>query len=145
MKRLQQAKVAGQLEQTGQGPSFEIFDRPQEPEEPVFPNPKRVALASVALGGAAGAALIYLLAVLDTVVRDVSEARLILRMPVLGVMQSIVTAAQARARHRRRVRRIVGWGGGLTLVLIALAVGAMKYHEPLARKMETVARSLWGG
>ncbi|HOE96451.1 MAG TPA: Wzz/FepE/Etk N-terminal domain-containing protein [Candidatus Sumerlaeota bacterium] len=86
---LSEARRIAEVDQSGQGPSFEVIDRPRQSNKPVSPNPVKYGALSLVLGFGAGGLFIYLVALLDSAVRTMEEARQVLRMPILGVVQTI--------------------------------------------------------
>jgi polysaccharide chain length determinant protein (PEP-CTERM system associated) len=129
--QLNQAEKASQLEAQGMGPSFEIKDPPRIPSRPYSPNRVKIAAVSVVLGLASAFALILLLCFLDQSVRSVDEARQVLQMPVLGMVQRIVTPSQVALRKARKRRRIVGLGSAFVLLLIVGVVGYVHFREDI--------------
>ncbi|MEN6625174.1 MAG: hypothetical protein ABFD69_02985 [Candidatus Sumerlaeia bacterium] len=81
------------------GFSIAQLEAPEKPLAPAAPNRAKIAALSAGLGLAAVAAVAWLLMILDMAVRSVDEARQILRMPVLGVVQPIQTAAGGKRRR----------------------------------------------
>ena len=104
-KRLSEAKVTSQQDRKGQGPTFEIIDRPRLPIRPYSPSMKKIIAIGFVLSAGAVGALVCLLTFMDTAVRTIDEARRLIRMPLLGVMQRIITAQEALRLRRRRRRR----------------------------------------
>ena len=100
-EKLRDAGLAAAIEKTGQGPSFELIDRPRIPTKAVFPNPIKFAALSLLLGLGIGALLIYLMTVFDKALRSLEEARQTLRMPVLGVVQRIEMEVSIQKPPRR--------------------------------------------
>lgn len=118
-RKLIETRMTIESDMKGMGPSFVIYDPPRLPTDPASPNRKKIFLASVAMGFGAGGALIYLLMLLDSAVRTVDEARKLLQMPVLGVVQRIVSPAElARQRRRRLLQTATVSAGTLLLVLV---------------------------
>lgn len=136
--QLEDAKLAGHLEQQGQGPSFDQMDPPRRPTAASSPNRKKIAAASVVVGFGAGGALILLLTLLDTAVRTMKEARQILQMPVLGVVQQIVTPTEQRRLRRRKILRICVASTGLVTLAIVLTLSLTVYHQPLMEGVQTL-------
>lgn len=130
-----EAEAAARAVKLGQGPTLEVLEPPRKPTVPVSPNRKLIAAASVLVAGGTVVGLVYLLTLFDTAVRSVNEARAVLQMPVLGVVQRIVSAAEESRRRRRRRRRIIGLGAGAA-ALIALAALGIVYSQQVMEGME---------
>lgn len=135
---LYQARQISNEMDLGQGPTFEIISSARDDSPPVSPNRTMIFAASLALAAGVVAALVFLLALLDTAVRSVAEARQVLQMPVLGCVQRIITPSEQRRLRRRRLRRALGLGTGLTALLVAAAFVWMFYSEPLLNGLESV-------
>jgi polysaccharide chain length determinant protein (PEP-CTERM system associated) len=131
LNQLDQARKASELEAQGMGPSFEIKDPPRVPVMPFSPNRSKIAAVSVVLGLGGAFGLIFLLALLDQSLRSIEEARQVLRMPMLGVVQRIVTPAQIARLRRRRRRRLLGLGAVVVLLIGVGALGYFRYREDL--------------
>jgi polysaccharide chain length determinant protein (PEP-CTERM system associated) len=141
-KRLNEAQTASNVEEQGQGPSFELSDPPRLQPAPVAPNPKKFAVLSIAMASALSGAVIYLLMLLDSAVRSVEEARRMLQMPVLGVVQRVVTASETLRQARRRKLRNVGFSLG-ALVLVGVVILSMTVlREPLQHQVQTIRNLL---
>lgn len=125
MKRLDEARITRAIGKEGLGPSFDVRDRPRVPQVPSSPNRKKIAALSVAAGGAAAMALVYLLTLLDGTVRSAGELKGVLQMPVLGMMQCVRTAAEELRLRQRRRRRLLGWGAGMVLLLVVAVAGVL--------------------
>ncbi len=123
------AQIALEIERQGYGASYEEITRAEMPLAPITPKKGMIAAASAAGGLGAGVGVIWLLMLLDVAVRSVEEARGVLRMPVLGVVQRIQTIGQ-QARERRRRRRLVGMGATATLLLL-MAVAGLFWGEQI--------------
>lgn len=139
MKYLDQAKITGAIEEQGLGPSFEVKDNPRLPQAPSSPNRMKIAAASAVMGLGAGLALVYLLMMLDAGVHTLEEARNLLQMPVLGIMQRIVASSEEFRKKRRRRRQLVGFGAGLTFLVIAAVIGLTIYYpESIQHSVESI-------
>jgi polysaccharide biosynthesis transport protein len=142
MRQLEDARAAGKMEQTGQGARFVPIDPPREPSAPVSPNRVKIAALSVVMGAAAAGAMILLLTMLDSAVRSVEEARQLLQMPVLGVVQRITTTAESAHHKRRRNRRVVGVGVLLFLIALAATASFLLWGDQLRQGVESVRAML---
>ena len=123
--RLQESRLSMVMELRGLGPTFLPLNPPLLPTSPASPNRNLIFVFSVMMGACAAIAIVYLLTILDGAVRSVEEARRILQMPLLGVMQRIVTATDLVRRRRRRRRHALGWSIGLILIV---GCGVVIYH-----------------
>jgi uncharacterized protein involved in exopolysaccharide biosynthesis len=141
-KRLSEAKVTSQQDRKGQGPAFEIIDRPRLPIKPHSPSLKKIAAIGLVLAFGAAGALIVLLTFLDRAVRTIDEARQLLQMPVLGVMQRIVTAKEELKMRRRRKRRVIGLSAGVTMMIALVIVGYVYWLDPIKDGVGKISRYL---
>ena len=82
---------------------------------------------------------------MDTAVRTIDEARQLIRMPLLGVMQRIITAQEALRLRRRRRRRIIGLGAGATMLAALVIVSFLFWQEPIKGGVDKISRYLSGG
>jgi len=139
-KRLDEAKTTGAIELKGLGPSLTVMDPPRTPQVPVSPNRGKIAALSVVLGLGMGAALIYLLTLFDSALRSVEEARRMLQMPVLGVMQRIVTATEEMRLRRRHRRRVFGLSATLMVMAVLIVISFTFYREPIQHSIESVQK-----
>lgn len=140
MKDLSEARSRYEFERKGLGPSFTISQYPELPMIPVSPNRKKIAVAGVGLGFIAAMGLVLLCALLDNVVRSVDEARAMMQMPILGVVQRIVTPAEELLLRRRRRRRILAASMATTVLFAVVLVGLLFYRDPIQHSLETVQK-----
>lgn len=139
-KSLFNAEFGKAMDLVGMGPSFELTSPPKLELNPVSPNPKKIAALSVAAGLAACLGLVYLFTIFDVVVRSLEEARAVLQMPILGVVQRIMTPQEELLLKRRRRRRILGSAAALVLILVAVTVGLLFFRDPLEQSMAAVLK-----
>lgn len=137
-KKLYDAKITTAIEQRGLGPSFVIQQYPELPQIASWPNRQKIAALSIGMAMIAALGLVYLLTIFDSAVRSVEEARDILKMPVLGMVQRIITPAEElMLRHRRR-RRALSLGMAMTIVLVVLFVGLAFFRDSLEHSMDSM-------
>ncbi len=105
---------------------------------PVSPDPVKIGALSVAAGFGAAFALVYLLMMFDSALRSLDEARALLQMPVLGVVQSVGNVARTTTSSRRR--RVAGATAGLVILLIVVGVGGwmLRSSGSIQQGVETV-------
>jgi polysaccharide chain length determinant protein (PEP-CTERM system associated) len=126
-----QALKASIIEAQGMGPSFEIKDPPRVPATPYSPNRAKIAAVGFVLGGGAAFGLLFLLCLFDQSVRSVEEARSVLQMPVLGIVQRIVTPSQIALQRAIRRRRLFGVSATVVLLLVVGVIGYLQFREEL--------------
>ena len=136
--QLNKAQQANDLESEGMGPSYEIKDPPRMPTSPSGPKFVKYAVFGAFLGGAMAAGIIFLFVLLDGSLRSVEEARGVLRMPILGMMQQIVSPAQESLLRRRRRGAWIGVGAAAAALIAVVAVGYFRYHDDLLLGMDNL-------
>jgi uncharacterized protein involved in exopolysaccharide biosynthesis len=136
--QLNKAQQANDLESEGMGPSYEIKDPPRMPTSPSGPKLVKYAVVGVFLGGSAAACIVFLFVLLDGSLRSVEEARGVLRMPILGLMQQIVSPTQEASLRRRRQGTWIGVGVMATALIVVGAIGYFRYHDDLLLGMDNL-------
>ncbi|MCE5230550.1 hypothetical protein LLG95_13290 [bacterium] len=81
------------------GFTIERVENPEVPMSPSAPRKSMIAGMSAAMSLGGVAVLVWIAMMLDMAVRSVEEARGLLRMPVLGVVQPIPQSTRARRRR----------------------------------------------
>ena len=71
-------------------------------------------------------------------VRSVEEARRVLQMPMLGVIQRITTSAELAHMRRRRMRLAMGWSATVLIMIGGVVIGMVYYREPLAQQIQSL-------
>jgi len=103
--KMNQSKMATDLERRQQGESFKVMDEPNLPEAPTFP--KRPVFVSGGLGAglALGLLIVALLEYLDTAVRSERDIWAFTKLPTLGVIGFSGEPAPVRSKWRWIGRR----------------------------------------
>ena len=112
LTKKEDSKVAEELERQQVGEQFKIVDPPRLPEKPFWPNRPLIDFAGTAAGLALGIGLTVLLELHDKSLKTVFDARLVLGIPVLGLIPLMVTAADRRRAQWRH--------GALSLGLVVV-------------------------
>src|SRR5207247_8687278 len=112
LTKKEDSKVAEELERQQVGEQFKIVDPPRLPEKPFWPNRPMIDFAGTAAGLALGIGLTVLLELHDKSLKTVFDARLVLGIPVLGLIPLMVTAADRRRAQWRH--------GALSLGLVVV-------------------------
>jgi polysaccharide chain length determinant protein (PEP-CTERM system associated) len=86
LKKMNESKMATDLEKRQQGESFKVMDEPNLPEEPTFPKRPVFAAGGLGLGLFLGLAIVALLEYLDTAVRNERDIWAFTKLPTLGVI-----------------------------------------------------------
>jgi polysaccharide chain length determinant protein (PEP-CTERM system associated) len=86
LNKLNQSKMATDLERRQQGEQFRVMDEPNLPEEPSFPKRSVFALGGFAVGLGLGLFIIALLEYLNTAVRSERDIWAFTKLPTLGVI-----------------------------------------------------------
>jgi polysaccharide chain length determinant protein (PEP-CTERM system associated) len=86
LNKLNQSKMATDLERRQQGEQFRVMDEPNLPEEPSFPKRSVFAFGGFAVGLGLGLFIVALLEYLDTAVRSERDIWAFTKLPTLGVI-----------------------------------------------------------
>ena len=122
-----EAQVAQQLETERKGERFTLIEPPQPPEKPISPNRPLIFALGLFLSIALGVGAVVARDTLDASVRGPNDIRWMLQVPALASIPVIVTAAD-RARRRKMIG--YSWGGGVAVLLLAVA-GVHFFVKPL--------------
>jgi uncharacterized protein involved in exopolysaccharide biosynthesis len=122
-----EAQLAQNLETERKGERFTLIEPPLQPQEPFQPN--RPAILLLGFVGALGCAiaLMFLLELLDTRIRDRAHLIALLAVPPLAVIPAQDLDEEVEARRRLRLRT-VALGGALALLLL---LGVHWFYQPL--------------
>ena len=86
LNKMNQSKMATDLEKRQQGESFKVMDEPNLPDEPTFPKRPVFVGGGLGLGLMLGLAIVALLEYLDTAVRSERDIWAFTKLPTLGVI-----------------------------------------------------------
>jgi polysaccharide chain length determinant protein (PEP-CTERM system associated) len=120
LKKLQDAKVASNLEQRQVGEQFRLLDPPRVPELPASPNRLRMNMIGSLGGLAFGLGIAALLEYRDTALRTEDDVMVALSLPVVALVPTMLSDEERRRRRRR------GWllasSAALTVLMSAAAL-----------------------
>jgi uncharacterized protein involved in exopolysaccharide biosynthesis len=122
-----EAQVAQQLETERKGERFTLIEPPQPPEKPISPNRPLIFALGLFLSIVLGIGAVVTRDSLDASVRGPNDIRWMLQVPALASIPVIVTAAD-RARRRKMIG--YSWGGGVAVLILAVA-GVHFFVKPL--------------
>ncbi|WP_158943865.1 Wzz/FepE/Etk N-terminal domain-containing protein [Granulicella sp. S190] len=86
LAKIQQSKMATDLEKRQQGEQFRVMDEPNLPESPAFPKRPVFVMGGVVAGLALGLFIVALLEYMDTAVRNERDIWAFTKLPTLGVI-----------------------------------------------------------
>lgn len=118
--KLLEARISEGMEQHQKGQRFSLVDPASFPEEPVKPNRKQIMLAGLVLGLGLGVALMFGRESVDTSIKSAGELAGLTKTPPLGTIPRIATPFDLA--RRRRFRRLLLMGTGVSLVLAVLLI-----------------------
>jgi uncharacterized protein involved in exopolysaccharide biosynthesis len=101
LKKLQDAKVASNLEQRQVGEQFRLLDPPRVPELPASPNRLRMNMIGSLGGLAFGLGIAALLEYRDTALRTEDDVMVALSLPVVALVPTMLRDEERRRRRRR--------------------------------------------
>lgn len=102
LEKLEKAKITGRLGEDDQGGKFTIIERARYPLKPTRPVPLQVMLIALVGGIAVGILSVMIAEYLDQSIQNAEEATDVLELPVLGMISTILTEDDVRARTARR-------------------------------------------
>jgi polysaccharide chain length determinant protein (PEP-CTERM system associated) len=105
LNKLNQSKMATDLEKRQQGEQFRVMDEPNLPESPSSPKRSVFITAGLAAGLALGLFIVGLLEYLDTAVRNERDIYAFTKLPTLGVIAFAGEQAPDAAKKRWFGRR----------------------------------------
>ena len=94
LKKMNQSKMATDLERRQQGEQFRVMDEPNLPDAPAFPKRIMFAGGGLAAGIFLGLALIALLEYQDTALRSERDIWAFTKLPTLGVIAFAIGTTQ---------------------------------------------------
>jgi uncharacterized protein involved in exopolysaccharide biosynthesis len=86
LNKLNQSKMATDLERRQQGEQFRVMDEPNLPESPSSPKRSAFVMGGLLLGLGLGLAIVALLEYLDTAIRSERDIWAFTKLPTLGVI-----------------------------------------------------------
>jgi polysaccharide chain length determinant protein (PEP-CTERM system associated) len=86
LNKMNQSKMATDLEKRQQGEQFRVMDEPNLPEAPAFPKRPVFVMGGLALGLALGLLIVALLEYMDTALRSERDVWAFTKLPTLGVI-----------------------------------------------------------
>ena len=86
LNKMNQSKMATDLEKRQQGEQFRVMDEPNLPEAPAFPKRPAFVMGGLALGLALGLLIVALLEYMDTALRSERDVWAFTKLPTLGVL-----------------------------------------------------------
>jgi polysaccharide chain length determinant protein (PEP-CTERM system associated) len=86
LKKMNESKMATDLEKRQQGESFKVMEEPNLPESPTFPKRPVFVSGGLGLGLGLGVLIVALLEYLDTAVRTERDIWAFTKLPTLGVI-----------------------------------------------------------
>jgi polysaccharide chain length determinant protein (PEP-CTERM system associated) len=120
LRKLQDAKVASNLEQRQVGEQFRLLDPPRTPELPASPNRLRMNVIGALAGLGFGLGIAGLLEYRDTALRTEEDVLVALSLPVVALVPTMLSDEERRRRRRR------GWllasSAALTVLMSAAAL-----------------------
>jgi polysaccharide chain length determinant protein (PEP-CTERM system associated) len=105
LNKMNQSKMATDLERRQQGEQFRVMDEPNLPEEPAFPKRGAFIGGGVGAGLALGLFIVALLEYMDTAVRSERDIWAFTKLPTLGVIGFNGEPEQPKAKRKWFGRR----------------------------------------
>jgi succinoglycan biosynthesis transport protein ExoP len=105
LQRLETAKISQTLEDTENAMKFKILEPARLPLEPIKPNKPLFIMGGLIIGLGLGIALIYIIELSNTSIRNLDDARNLLELPIFG---SIATIRPEELLMGERMREEVG-------------------------------------
>ena len=109
LNKMNQSKMATDLEKRQQGEQFRVMDEPNLPDSPTFPNRSAFVGGGLGAGLALGLLIVAVLEYLDTAVRSERDIWAFTKLPTLGVIGlsgEAETVTPKRRWFKRRDREL---------------------------------------
>jgi polysaccharide chain length determinant protein (PEP-CTERM system associated) len=105
LTKMNQSKMATDLEKRQEGEQFRVMDEPNLPDSPTFPKRSVFALAGLAAGLGLGLLIVALLEYKDTALRSERDVWAFTRLPTLATISFFDDEAEKQAAKPPRLRR----------------------------------------
>jgi hypothetical protein len=122
--KLEESKLAADLERRQVGEQFRILDPPQVPERPFGPNRLRLTGLAALVGLALGLGIVALIEYLNTSLRTDADVVKVLQVPVLARVPLVRSERERRARRRYQILAGVAAIVVAAIVVVAASAGA---------------------
>ena len=134
LKRLDEALLAGNLDQTGQGAHFTLVEPALYPQDPVGPRRRLLSFAAIFVSLGFAIVVVLLREVLNPVFHRIEELRDFTTVEILGTVPRIATETEWA---KQRLRRCVN---GIAVLLVSCGLG-MASHS-LGKGHTQIAKAL---
>lgn len=140
LKRLDEATLASNLDQSRQGEQFTVIEPALYPRDPAGPRRRLLSLGAILLSLGAALAVVLLREVVNPVFHKLEDLRSFTTVEILGSVPKIATEAEWT---RQRMHRFVG---GVALVTIVCGIGALShtYGKESAQVAKALSQSTGG-
>ncbi len=126
-RKLTEAQVAQQMEESQKGERFRIIDPAQRPEKPFKPNRVAIVLIGFVLALGLATGVCALRENLDTSIKTGAELARLTGLPLLSVTPLMVSPSEKRQRQRRRIFFLLL----LLAVFVAFLAAVHFFYRPL--------------
>ena len=126
LSRLNEAELLKSSELRKMGPVARVLDPAMIPEDPVWPNKKKILILALAMGVFIGCGTAFLLEYFDRSFRSVDDVMDYLSIPVLATIPKLPTYdAELKTRmHKRVAIACIALGCLLAMIVVADVVSA---------------------
>jgi uncharacterized protein involved in exopolysaccharide biosynthesis len=125
--KLGTARLGEQLERDRQAERFEVIEQPITPQEPVWPDRRKLVAAGAGLAGVAGAAAVVILELLNQSVRASADiVRSFGRHPI-----AVIPFIGTRKEGKRKIIKLAIFGIGIIAIVSLLLAAINFYFMPL--------------
>jgi capsular polysaccharide biosynthesis protein len=100
LNKMNQSKMATDLERRQQGEQFTVMDEPNLPEEPAFPKRSVFVFGGLAAGMGLGLLIAGLLEYRDTAMRSERDVWVFTKLPTLAVIEFAAEAERPQSKRR---------------------------------------------